>query len=184
MNIHEAIRNRRTIHSFTTDKVLPNIINRAIDAANQAPCHRLTFPWRFTNINSEDRSLLIQLAIKMKFGTFSQEHEDINAKRLITKMTNPSHLIVASQICSKDPKQTLEDYAACACAIQNLCLSLIADGVGSKWSTAKFTSSKETYQITKIDPRNEKVIGFLWIGYGEPSKKINRPNISSVFREN
>jgi len=80
--------------------------------------------------------------------------------------------------------QKLEDYAACACAIQNLSLSLVADGVGYKWSTGKITRDPNTYQIAEIDPILEEIIGFIWIGYSikEPPL-IRRPLLNSIYRE-
>ena len=67
--------------------------------------------------------------------------------------------------------------------IQNLSLSLIADGVGSKWSTGKITNDFNTYQIAGIDPTVEEIIGFIWVGYGDIPSLISRPLTSSIYRE-
>ena len=181
MNVQEVIRSRRTIHSFTTKQVPARIIQRAIEAANFAPCHCHTFPWRFTSLNAQRRELLTKLAIELKFENRSSD--EMVKEKVLKKFLSPSHLLVASQVINGDAKRSLEDYAACACAIQNLCLSLTGDGVGSKWSTAKITSNKHTYHIVGIDPNQEKIIGFIWIGYGSAPAQIKRPLISSIFRE-
>ena len=98
-------------------------------------------------------------------------------------MFNPSHLLVATQIRTDNQIQKLEDYAACACAIQNLSLSLVADYVGCKWSTGKITKEPNTYQILKINPSEEEIIGFIWIGYGAEPPVIKRPSINIIYRE-
>ncbi len=180
MDLHEAIKTRRTIHSFSTKQVQETIIERAIDAANQAPCHRHTFPWRFFSIDLKRRELLANLALELKFA--NRLVDEAIKEKVLQKILNPSHLLVASQVVNPDQKIRLEDYAACACAIQNLSLSLVADGVGSKWSTGKITTDKKTYRIVGINPQREEIIGFIWVGYGEIPLQIKRPQISSIFR--
>ncbi len=180
MDIHHAIRTRRTIHSFNADKVPEEFLERAIEAANYAPCHRLTFPWRFTKVNRYKREVLVELALDIKFA--GRNIDQASKSLIIKKMLNPSHMLVASQVLTNDLKQKMEDYAACACAIQNLSLSLVSDGVGSKWSTGKMISDKRTYEVVGINQIAEEIIGFIWIGYGEIPPKIDRPRISSIFR--
>jgi len=181
MEIAKAIKKRRTIHIFSKKTVPKEVIERSIDAANQAPCHRKTFPWRFTSIGMNKRELLFQLQLSLKFG--DKQIDDFNYKKIKDKILNPSHLLIATQICSDNQVQKLEDYAACACAIQNLSLSLVGDGVGSKWSTGKITSDPNTYQIAEINPIQEEIIGFIWIGYGKEPSSITRPLLNTIYRE-
>ena len=181
MDLQKAIRSRRTIHFFNTKKVSEEFILRAIEAANLAPCHHHTFPWRFMDVHPNERKLLLQLLIDLNFN--SRPIGENLKEKSIMKFTNPSHLIVASQIISTNSQRRLEDYAACSCAIQNLSLSLTGDGVGSKWSTGQITKHKETYKILAINPKEEEIIGFIWIGYGEAPPPIKRPLITSVFRK-
>ena len=181
MEISEAIKKRRTIHIFSTKSVPSEVIEKSIDAANHAPCHRKTFPWRFTKIGIKKRELLYQLQLTLKFG--GEQTNDSNLKKIRDKMLNPSHLLIASQLCTENQVQKQEDYAACACAIQNLSLSLVEHGVGCKWSTGKITKEPETYRIAKINPIEEEIIGFIWIGYGTVPPLIQRPATSIIYRE-
>tara|TARA_B100001250_G_scaffold325517_1_gene289325 strand:+ start:121 stop:672 length:552 start_codon:yes stop_codon:yes gene_type:complete len=181
MEIMQAIKERRTIHSFSKTRVPKEIIERSIDAANQAPCHRMTFPWRFTSIGRNKRELILELQLKIKFGDKPIDQKNIDRTR--AKVLNPSHLLIASQVSKNNQVQAREDYAACACAIQNLSLSLVANGVGSKWSTGEITTDMRTYEIAEIIPSEEEIIGFIWIGYGDIPTPINRPSIISIFRE-
>ena len=181
MEIDQAIKKRRTIHIFSKKRVLKKIIDKSIFAANQAPCHRRTFPWRFTSIGLKKRELLCELQLILKFG--AESIDDLDLKKLRDKMLNPSHLLIATQICTDNQVQRREDYAACACAIQNMSLSLIADDVGCKWSTGKITTDPKTYKIIGIDPCEEEIIGFIWIGYGVEPPLIKRPSINTIYRE-
>ena len=181
MKATEAIISRRTIHTFSNEEVPREIIERSIDAANHAPCHRMTFPWRFTNLGKKQRELLFHLQVQIKLGGKSMEGQKV--EKIRNKILTPSHLLVASQVSTNNELQKLEDYAACACAIQNLSLSLVSEGVGSKWSTGRLTTESKTYEIVGINPTEEEIIGFIWIGYGDPPPPIARPSITSIFRE-
>ena len=181
MEVAEAIKLRRTIHIFSKKRVPKEIIVRSVVAANQAPCHRRTFPWRFTSLGIKKRELLFKLQLSLKFG--DKQIDEFNYKKIKDKVLNPSHLLVATQVNTDDKVNKLEDYAACACAIQNLSLSLVADGVGSKWSTGKITKDPNTYQIAEIDPSKEDIIGFISIGYGAEPPLITRPLLNAIFRE-
>ena len=181
MEIADVFKKRRTLHIFSKKCVPSEVIERSIVAANQAPCHRRTFPWRFTSIGIKKRELLFELQLTLKFG--DKTIDDTSLKKISDKMLNPSHLLIATQVCTDNQVQKLEDYAACACAIQNLSLSLVADNVGCKWSTGKITKHPNTYQIAQINPSEEEIIGFIWIGYGNEPPLINRPLISTIFRE-
>tara|TARA_Y100001968_G_scaffold306316_1_gene323024 strand:- start:372 stop:923 length:552 start_codon:yes stop_codon:yes gene_type:complete len=180
MEIAQAIKKRRTIHIFSKKSVPSEVIEKSIIAANQAPCHKMTFPWRFTNIGMKKRELLYQLQLTLKFG--EKTIDESSLKKIRDKILSPSHLLIATQICTDNQVQQLEDYAACACAIQNLSLSLVADDVGCKWSTGKITNDPNTYRIAEIDPSEEKIIGFIWIGYGTKPPEIKRPLISTIYR--
>ena len=57
------------------------------------------------------------------------------------------------------------------------------DDVGCKWSTGKITKDPNTYQIAQINSSKEEIIGFIWIGYGNEPPLINRPLISTIYRE-
>jgi len=90
---------------------------------------------------------------------------------------------VVTQILAKDEFTKKEDYAACSCAIQNLAIFFSSLGISIKWSTGKITSNIKTYKIFDINPVNEEIIGFIWIGYGEKPKEIFRPAISDIYRK-
>ena len=181
MDAKKAIFNRRTIHFFENKKVSENIIRDSIEAANQAPCHRFTFPWRFYSVSLQKRMQILDLAIEIKSNKKQINENEENLIR--EKYINPSHLLITSQILNKEPNIQKEDYAACSCAIQNLCVSLASDGIFSKWSTGAITKNPKTYEIVDIDSQIEEIIGFIWIGYGKNLPKITRPLIDQIYKE-
>ena len=181
METKKAIFKRRTIHFFDKKKVSETIIENAIEAANQAPCHRLTFPWRFYSVGSKKRNKILELALDIKFK--NQNIDDKSKNLFSKKYLDPSHLLLASQTLNDDELIKKEDYAACSCAIQNLSLSLTTSGIFTKWSTGAITRSPEIYNIAEIDSKKEEIIGFIWIGYGKELPKISRPLISKIYKK-
>ena len=177
---HDAIVARRTAHHYRDEPLPPGALERALHAANHAPCHKHTFPWRFTVIGPEARGFLANLAVEIKAADRALSPED--AERVRRKILAPPELVVASQLQHPDPFRSREDYAACCCAIQNFCLSLCGDGIASKWSTGGITRHPGTYQALGINPTGEEIIGFLWAGYAEKLPEVSRPPVESVVR--
>lgn len=171
MTLHNLLLSRRTIHSFRTDPLPKDALARALQAAHHAPCHHRTWPWRFTQVGPQTRERLFTTAASLKGGEIGLSPE--GRELLRHKLMDPPELLVVSQVRAEDPTRAREDYAACACAIHNLCLSLAEQGIGSKWSTGKVTTHPATYAACRIDRTQASIIGFIWIGY--PASIPNAP---------
>lgn len=165
--MHPIFSARKTVHAYRPDPVDEAAVERALQAAVLAPCHRFTWPWRFTRVGPETRAQLHAIGAKLKFpeGVPERMKEKVWAK------FNHPQLLVVSQIHADDAFQAKEDYAAVACAIQNLCLSLADDGIASKWGTGGVTRDARTYQLLGIDPEVEEIVGFIWFGHPAEDKK-------------
>ena len=147
-----------------------------------APCHRLTWPWRFTLPGPIARQTLYDLGVRLKEERKGEPASEALRSRLVEKLLHPA-LIVVSQVLSDDPVRLQEDYAACACAIQNLTLSAMADGFYSKWSSGGLTRHEETYRALAVPSETERIIGFIWIG--EPNRippTPERPPLADLIR--
>ena len=178
---HELVRTRRTIHKYLPKSVDPAAIDRALEAAHYAPNHKLTWPWRFTRVGPEMRQEITALAVRVKEEKVPlSDHQRAGVR---SKFSNPAALIVVSVVRTDDAFQAREDYAATSCAIQNLMLSLHADGVGSKWGTGAITRRSETYGLMGIDADDEEIVGFLWVGVPELVPSIQRPDVRLHIRE-
>ncbi len=180
MDLHAAIHERRTIHSYRPEPLEPEVLERALDAAHQAPCHKLTFPWRFVVSGPRTREAIANIAVSLKSSDRTLPPEKITA--IQNKVLDPAELVVVAQVRCDDPFRSREDYAACSCAIQNMSLSLTADGVGSKWSTGGLTRDRGTYDVFGIDPAAEEIIGFIWVGLAKETPTVKRPGLDSVVR--
>ena len=182
MDIHTAMKTRRTVHYWKPLPVPEQVITKALEAAHMAPCHRYTWPWRFNRVGARSRSKLFDLSLQIKQGrrgSFPLHSLEVMKR----KVQNPAVLIVVSMVIHEDDFTDRENYAAVCCAIQNMALSFHASGFGSKWSTGKVTRDERTYSILNIDPNHERIVGFIWAGVPERTpKEVHRPEVDEYIR--
>ena len=173
--LQDVITSRRTIYRFSDKKISREKLETAFDAARNAPCHKNTHPWKFYVMGKESRNELIpevKRLARRKGADEGDEREGVS--KAIDKILSPPVLIcVTSALTPQDSFREEEDYAATVCATHNLVLSLWGNGIGSQWSTGSITRSKASYDAIGASPEEERIIGFIKIGYpsgGIPSK--------------
>lgn len=177
MELHEAIGGRRTVHLYEPEPVAKEVLERAFEAAHQAPNHKLTFPWKFYVIGAQARVQVADINASLK--TASKEDggaavlSDAQLESIRSKLLNPGALIAVTCVKCDDEFRSRENYAAVSCAIQNLLLSFHAQGLGSKWSTGGVTRHPATYKILGIDASREEIVGFVLAG--KPAKTPSPP---------
>ncbi len=159
--IRQVIRHRRSINRFRQDPVPLEVIRDAIDAAVWAPNHRMTEPWRFYLLGEETWRRVCALNAEIVTAAKGEKAGQLKLKKW---MQIPGCLVVTCEE-SGDPLQRQEDYAACACAIQNLSLLLWSQGVGMKWTTGDVTRDDRFYDHIWVNRNEEFVVGLLWYGY-------------------
>lgn len=182
--VQRVLLTRVTCHDFASRALPEGALGRALLAAMAAPNHRLTEPWRFIRVGAATREVLasVQARLKDKGRTPSEA----TLARAREKLLTPAELIVVCSSKSQNAAVEREDYAATACAIQNLCVSLWSEGVASKWSTGGVTTDAETYAVLGVNPAEQSIIGFLSLGYAagdvEPTKPARKLGLADVLR--
>lgn len=186
MDARDAILQRRTVHRYTTDPIPDGAVERALECAIAAPNHKLTYPWRFTRVGADGRQQIEDLYVDLKRSD-SDGLSDDDERKYRRKVGDPPELVVPSQVLADDEFRRREDYAAVATAIQNLMVSLRSEGIFSKWTTGSVTRHPETYEILEIDPDDEEIVGFVWIGYPREDRtdveSPARPALDQFVRE-
>ena len=170
------IRSRRSVDNYQQELPSRQLLLEAIDLARWAPNPRLPQPWHFYLGGRETRSAIIELnseIVAAKQGSAAAE-----AKRERWSQI-PGFLVVTCDT-SDDELQSREDYAACACAVQNLTLALWSHGVGSKWTTGAVTRDPRFYDLIWVDPAQETVVGLLWYGYPAELPDSTRKPVESI----
>ena len=164
--VRTALLNRRTVNNFEPHKrVKEEIVQRAVQAAIYAPCHKMTEPWRFIHLGQET---IAQIAT-LNAAVIAKKDPVKGAKKKKRWAEIPGWCVVTCAKSSTGDDALLlrerEDYAATCCAVQNLMLSFWADGVGTKWTTGDITRTPEFADLCGVEMTTEDVVGCIWYGY-------------------
>ena len=94
----------------------------------------------------------------------------------------PGWLVVT---CDKSDDELLqrEDYASCACAIQNLMLYLSEAGVATKWSTGPITRDSRFYELLGANEAEVLVVAIVWYGYPKITPTQSRKEVAEITTE-
>lgn len=171
------IRGRRSISRFRDDAV-PDmaLIREAIELARWAPNHHLTEPWRFHLIGERTKTAIIDLNTEL---LTARRGPDVAEAKRARWQTVPGWLAVGC-VPSPDTIAAREDYAACACAVENLMLYLHSAGVGSKWTTGAVTREPGFLHLLNTEA-GEYCIGLIWYGYPEQRPRSQRRPLDEVI---
>jgi nitroreductase len=188
MTIDEAILTRRTILKFLPELVGAPQLDDILSAGLWAQNHRLTQPWRFIVAGPLTHQKLCHLYAQLKIGSLPPSTSESARKEAfevaLQKLSAKPTIVVVLSLLQGDSQQRKEDFAATACAIQNIQLSAWARGIGMQWSTSEFTRNPLTYEILGCDPQKAEILGFLFFGYpAEIPPARDRKPISEVRRQ-
>ena len=165
----DNIRNRRTVPYL---KVKPDPIDEAhlkllFEAANWAPSHKHTEPWRFTVFMGAGRQRLAQLLGETYKATIG---EAFNPKKYEKSITRPLQVPVVLAILMRPSLAPFcpdfEETLAVGGAVQNLHLTACALGIGCSWSTPSYLDHPNIRSFFKLEGR-DKCFGFYYMGYLE-----------------
>ncbi len=177
--IASLIRQRRTVHDFTTEIPPLELIMQAIELARWAPNHKLTQPWRFRLIGPETKAAIVELNAKLIQET---KGEEAAQHKRVRWFAVPGWLAISS-IKSDDPIRDQENYASVCCAIQNFTLFLWESGVGVKWTTGPVTQHPEFDKILDLNPEQEKIVGLIWYGYPAQIPEMKRLDLDLIVKK-
>jgi nitroreductase len=174
VTVYEAIHNRRMNNEFTDAVPSQESLQRMLDAAVWAPNHRLTNPWRFFVLEKggQKRAEVAQLAYDNLFAR-SGNHENANGSR--QRVLDSPGLIYVYSVPGDSEEMTQENYAAACCAVQNLLLAAVAEGLAGDWSTGNTTRHPDLAE-TMGGESDWTMVGALFIGQpARPSASVRAP---------
>lgn len=171
MDVFEALATRRTASGFSDRVPARAVLERVIEAATWAPNHHLTEPWRFVVVSGEERVRFgDQVAAWMAAPDEGSPRTPAQIESMRKKLVRAPVIVTVIQRGSPaDPTLDLEDYAACACATQNLLLAAHAEGLATKWSTGEMATLPPARTYLGLEPA-DRVVGYVYIGYPATSE--------------
>ncbi len=176
MDIEDAIRHRRTHKVYGGGAISREVLEALINAATWAPNHRYTEPWRFYVVHGADKLAAMDRHVQAAFDASAKDAGEGVGRKLIAKKHKMTARLAATAAVvvvtwtrtPDDQAADREDYAATACAIQNLLLSAHGRGYASLWSTGKMLMQPallEFYGVPgEATDRPESVAGVIFLG--------------------
>lgn len=173
--IFDLIQSRRSIFpaQYNDKPIAKETILKVLEAANWAPTHKKTEPWRFKVLQGETKEKL-GLFLSLKYLENDPSPKEFKARKIIE---NPkkSAAVIAIGI-QRDPQERVpewEEIAAVAMAVQNMWLACTELGIGAYWSSPGLIKyMDEFYEMNE----GEKCLGFFYMGNYDSTTEI--PEVS------
>ncbi len=159
----KAIRNRRSVRSFTDRMISREDLEKIVEAAGYAPSGMNRQSWHFTVIQDADRIAELAKAVRQALGRDEGYH-----------FYHPNALILTSN--DRDNPLGTED---CACAMENIFLAAHSLGIGSVWIN-QFHGICDQPEVRDLlrrfrVPDSHVVLGAAALGYAaDPPQDVPR----------
>ena len=184
MDIFDAVRLRRSVkpEAMRPDPIPRVTLERLLDAANWAPSHGHTEPWRFVVHTGAAREALGEALLEGANGGAPVGADDPRRAKLMTKVrTAPVAIAI---VCAPGTGANVvehEEIASVAMAVQNLHLCARSLGLAAFWSSGKKAFSPEVARFLELDP-GQRCLGVLYVGQpaGDWPSSSRRPVAEKV----
>lgn len=179
-DVTRLIRTRRSIRpeQLRNRKVHRDQLELMFEAANWAPNHGKTEPWRFKVFQGEALlSLQQQMSdvykeVSAPDAFLQSKYEQIQARA--QKASVAIVVWMKRQESGRIPEE--EEMMAVACAVQNMSLVATAYGMGLFWSSGKVAYAPSFAKYLGIESP-DRVLGVLYPGYPEEEWPEGKRNI-------
>lgn len=161
--LSEIIKGRRSVFpvQYNQEPITKVEIETILEAANWAPTHRRTEPWRFKVMQGDAQQ---KLAVFLS-ETYKISVENFKETKYLKYQTNPLKAGCIIAICmQRDPKESIpewEEIAATAMAVQNMWLTAHNLNIGAYWSSPSIIDQMHLFFNLE---EGERCLGFFYMG--------------------
>lgn len=176
LSVYEAIHRRRMAWKFEDRPVPESTIDTMLDAAVWAPNHRLTEPWRFFVLDQDSpaRRAAAEMARQAVLDRGGDERRADAGK---AKILDAPCMMYVYCVPGQDEAATKENYAAVCCAVQNMALAGVSEGVAVTWETGGITRAEGIPELLGADP-DWDLVTILFIGYPDEHPRSCRTPVT------
>ncbi|MDO4223289.1 MAG: nitroreductase [Acinetobacter sp.] len=162
-DIHDVIHERRSMGVLNEPAPNAEQLNKAFHAAWVAPDHRRLKPTRFVVISAEQRTAFAECLVE----SYIHEHgadDQVQIERIRQQpLRAPMIILALTKIQAHDKVPSYEQLLSSGAAVQNLLLSLHAQGFASMWRSGELAESahlKATFALEAQD----YIAGVIYVG--------------------
>lgn len=177
MDILDAIKNRHSIDQVKKDELPRDLIQKLLDAGNQAPNHYKVRPWRFIVLTGKARNNLGDVMA----ASFADRNPATPPEGLDKTRALPlrAPLLIAVGVDKPNEAKVLEveNISAASAACQNILLAAHGLGLGAKWRTGDWARDAKVKKFLGL-AEDQHIVGFLYIGYpASETQPLLRPAV-------
>jgi nitroreductase len=178
LEVTQAIQSRRSVGRVKQDPVPRELVEKILESAVHAPNHKITEPWRFHVFTGKGRGELARARAELAriLAETEGEEEELAAGRISRERKKafraPVVIAVISR-CGRDEVETLENYAACAAAVQNMQLTAHALGLATIWRTGLQAYHPYMREFFGLEA-GDKIVAYLYLGYPDMEERPRR----------
>ncbi len=166
MDTLETIKTRHSVGKVKADALPRDLIEKLLDAGNDAPNHHKVRPWRFVVLTGDGRKKLGDVMAASQ----SARQPDLPPETFDKTRALPLRAPVVIAVGVDKPAEAriveLENYAAVSAACQNILLAAHALGLGAIWRTGEWAGNSKVKEFLGFAP-DQHVAGFIYVGYPE-----------------
>lgn len=169
MNVLDAIASRRSQPKLAAPAPDDAVLARVLEAAGQAPDHRLLRPWRYLVIRGEALTTLGEVFVRA-VSAVDPARAALEADRL-RGMPQRAPLIIVAVLSAREHPGVpdWEQWLSLGAGIQNLLLALHAEGFAGMWRTGEMARAAVVDQALGLAP-GERIGGFVYVGMATSEK--------------
>jgi len=184
LEVNQAIETRRSIGQVKQGPVPREIVEKILESAVHAPNHRITEPWRFHVFTGKGRGELARARAEVARiqAEAEGEEEEFAAGRISRERKKAFRApVVIVVICKggRDEVETLENYAACAAAVQNMQLTAHSLGLATIWRTGPVAYHPYMREFFGLE-NGDKIVAHLYLGYPDVTERSRRREPAST----
>jgi nitroreductase len=178
LDVIQAIQTRQSVSRVRQDPVSEDLVERILESAVHAPNHRITEPWRFHVFTGKGRGELARARAETArlMAEAEGEHEEMAAGRVSRerkKAFRAPVIIAVVSAAGRDEIETLENYAACAAAVQNMQLTAHSLGLASIWRTGPVAYHEHMREFFDLE-EGDRIVAYLYVGYPDMGERPRR----------
>ena len=178
VSVYDAIFRRRNVKAFTDEPVSRDALERLFAAAIWAPNHRLTEPTRFFVVprESSTRRRLGDIAWRTTYDGVANPDPDRKrraAEDSRDRVVGAPAMVYVYSLPGENEEMTRENYASSCCAVQNMALAAVAEGLSLGWSTGRLARLPGLARLLGAD-EDWTMVGVVFLGRAEASAAAQR----------
>lgn len=171
------------------DKVPRQVLDHMLEAANTAPTHGITEPWRFVVLEGGAMQRLGELKLAHAKATarsaadYEKQLPKLLAKEKKTETCSALIAVCMKRVTTEKGKlmPVWEEIASVASAVQNMHLVLAAYGLGGYWSSGGCADVDEGWGSSaaikrmlgvdgEVQGESDRILGIFYVGSPEPQR--------------